>query len=330
MNKEDIDDLIIRFLSDQTTSEEAGWLYGWRKEAADNETYFRNIEEIWFSSLAKDAQKLFTRKDTDEAYRQFCRKTKPHRHYSLHGLIKYVAAAAVALLMMLGTYKAGESRMLAEEHMVRIEAPTGSKTNVTLPDGTKVWLNAGSYISYTPQFGIKEREVSLCGEAYFDVAHNKEVPFLVKSETMQVKVLGTKFDFRDYPSDKNAMVTLSEGKVNLTNLLSEGDSFIMLPSDQVILNKVEKSIQKRKIASRDAIRWTENSLYFDEEPLRDVLNALERSYNVEIALQNEALDTLKFYGSFKVDEQTIGDVMEILSTTQKMKYHIEGRKVTIN
>lgn len=330
MKKEDIDDVIIRFLSEQATLEEAEWLSGWRREAADNEAYFRSIEEIWFSSLAKDAQKLFTRKDADDAYRKFSRKTGMRRIYSLDYIIKYVAAVAVILLMMFWTYKTGENKHLNEEHIVRIEAPAGSKTNVTLPDGTKVWLNAGSYLSYPPQFGVKEREVSICGEAYFEVARNEKVPFRVKSKTIQVKVLGTKFDFRDYPSDKNAVVTLSEGKVNFTNLLSEADSFIMLPSDQVILNKVEKNIQRRKIVSKEAIRWTENCLYFDEEPLRDVLNALERSYNVDIVLQTGCLDTLKFYGSFKTDEQTIGEVMEILSTTQKMKYHIEGRKVTIN
>lgn len=330
MNKEDIDDLIIRFLSDQATTEEVDFLSGWRKEATDNETYFRNIEEIWFSSLAKDAQKLFTRTDVNEAYQQFCRNTKSNRYFSLRSLIKYAAAVAVVLLMMFGTYKVGENRLFIEEQFVRIEAPSGAKTNVTLPDGTKVCLNAGSYISYSPRFGIKEREVNICGEAYFDVARNENVPFLVKSETMQVKVLGTKFDFRDYPSDENAMVTLSEGKVNFTNLLAEGDSFIMLPSDQVILNKEEKSVLKKRVISQEVIQWKENRLHFDEEPMRDVLNAIERSYNVDIVLQTNSLDTLKFYGSFKTDEQTIDDVMEVLSTTQKMKYNIDGRKVTIN
>lgn len=126
------------------------------------------------------------------------------------------------------------------------------------------------------------------------------------------------------------MVTLSEGKVNFTNLLAEGDSFIMLPSDQVILNKEEKSVLKKRVVSQEAIQWKENCLHFDEEPMRDVLNAIERSYNVDIVLQTNSLDTLKFYGSFKTDEQTIDDVMEVLSTTQKMKYNIEGRKVTIN
>ena len=126
------------------------------------------------------------------------------------------------------------------------------------------------------------------------------------------------------------MVTLSEGKVNFTNLLAEGDSFIMLPSDQVILNKEEKSVLKKRVISQEVIQWKENRLHFDEEPMRDVLNAIERNYNVDIVLQTNSLDTLKFYGSFKTDEQTIDDVMEVLSTTQKMKYNIDGRKVTIN
>ena len=104
----------------------------------------------------------------------------------------------------------------------------------------------------------------------------------------------------------------------------------MKPSDQVILYKADGGLQKRKTVPAEAIRWTENSLSFDEEPLRDVLNALERQYNVEIDLQTDSLDNLMFYGAFKTDEQTIGDVMEILSTTQKMKYHIDGRKITID
>ena len=104
----------------------------------------------------------------------------------------------------------------------------------------------------------------------------------------------------------------------------------MLPSDQVILNKEEKSVLKKRVISQEVIQWKENRLHFDEEPMRDVLNAIERSYNVDIVLQTNSLDTLKFYGSFKTDEQTIDDVMEVLSTTQKMKYNIEGRKVTIN
>lgn len=330
MDKEHIDDLIIRFLSGQTTEEEAASLLAWRREAAENESYFRQMEEVWFSSLSGDVEKQFTDKDADEAYRYFCRMTKAAKVYSMRNVWRYVAAVAVVLLMVFGAYKTGETRLPFSDAAVRIEAPIGAKTKVTLPDGTKVCLNAGSYISYTSRFGMKTREVNVCGEAYFEVAHNEKVPFLVKSESMQVRVLGTKFDFRDYPSDKNAMVTLSEGKVNLVNLLTEGESLIMKPSDQVILDKVEGGLQRRKSVPQETIRWTENSLSFDEEPLRDVLNALERQYNVEIDLRTDSLDNLMFYGVFKTDEQTIGDVMEILSTTQKMKYHIDGRKITID
>ncbi len=330
MDKKHIDDLIIRFFSGQTAEEEAASLLAWRRESCENESYFRKMEEVWFSSLAGNVEKLFTDKDIDEAYRSFCRQSKPAKVYNMRNVWGYVAAVAVVLLMVFGAYKTGEKRLPFSDCAVRIEAPIGAKTKVTLPDGTNVCLNAGSYISYTPQFGLKTREVNVCGEAYFEVAHNEKIPFLVKSENMQVRVLGTKFDFRDYPSDKNAVVTLSEGKVNLTNLQVEGESLIMMPSDQVILDKTSGGLQKRKSVPVEAIRWTENSLSFDEEPLRDVLNALERQYNVEIDLQADSLDNLMFYGAFKTDEQTIGDVMEILSSTQKMKYHIDGRKITIN
>ena len=331
MDKEYIDDLITRYLSGQTTAEETSRLMEWRKREAENETYFRRIEEIWFSSLAGDAWKLFTRADVSDAYRLFCRRTKRAKFYiGLHRTMKYAAAVVLIGAMLLGAYWMGESRQLVDGHIVRIEAPAGSKTQVVLPDGTKVRLNAGSSLCYTPQYGIKEREVRLCGEAYFDVAHNKEVPFLVKSENLQVKVLGTKFDFRDYPTDKHAMVALSEGKVDLSDLRSKGDSFLMLPSDQFVLDKEKRTMQRRKIAPSEVVKWTESKLYFDEEPLPDVLNAIERNYNVHIVLQTHRLDTLKFYGAFDTNEQSIGEVMEILSTTQQLKYHIEGHKVTVN
>lgn len=102
-----------------------------------------------------------------------------------------------------------------------MEAPLGSRTKLTLPDGTLVWLNAGSRITYSQGFGVGNRKIELIGEGYFEVKRNEEVPFLVKTNSLLVKVLGTKFNFRDYPDDAEAIVSLSEGKVALNNLLKK-------------------------------------------------------------------------------------------------------------
>ena len=151
-----------------------------------------------------------------------------------------------------------------------MEAPLGSRTKLTLPDGTLVWLNAGSRITYSQGFGVGNRKIELIGEGYFEVKRNEEVPFLVKTNSLLVKVLGTKFNFRNYPEDEEVVVNLLEGSVALHNGIKTMQDIYLNPEEKVILNKATGEMIKHRAAVRNSMVWTKDELFFDEELLKDI------------------------------------------------------------
>lgn len=287
-------------------------------------------EEIWFSSV--DEQEL-AKYDKDAAFAVFQQRVadsegqQPRSRYLRW--LSYAAAVALMIGISYFSFKGGQSTVEASFREIVTEAPQGSRSQMTLPDGTKVWLNAGSKIIYTQGFGLVNRLVSLVGEGYFEVARNEQLPFSVKSENVQVRVLGTKFNFRDYPADAEATVSLSEGSVAMNSLKDVSKDQLLKPGQRATVDKRTGHIRVEEYEVSNAIQWTNGRLIFDGEPLRDIVKNLERSYNVKIKVKDESLYDLHFYGDFIRQEQSLGEVLEALSATGKIKYKLEGRDVTL-
>ena len=210
-----------------------------------------------------------------------------------------------------------------------MEAPLGAKTKLILPDSTLVWLNAGSKIVYSQGFGVKDRHLRLNGEAYFEVRKNEKLPFDVMTKELNVKVLGTKFNFRNYDEDEEVTVNLLEGKVQLENYVKKMGINYLSPSEKVTLNKLTGEMIISRAEVKNAKEWTNDGLFFDEMPLSDIVKELNRSYNVKIHIANDSLKTFRFYGNFVRREQNIQEVLEALASTEKMQYKIEERNITI-
>lgn len=238
------------------------------------------------------------------------------------------AAAMVIVVFLCVTiaFQTGKSVIQNQLTQITIEAPYGSKTKLYLPDGTLVWLNAGSKMSYAQNFGINERTLSLTGEAYFEVIKNKKIPFKVHTNELDVKVLGTKFNFRNYEDDLEAKVCLLEGKVALNTKQKET---ILHPDQQALLDKKTGKLLISKTKAAYSAEWTNDRLYFDEALLPDIAKELERSYNIKITIADDALNSVRFYGNFRRREQNIQEIMEILSSTEKMNYTINGKNIVI-
>ena len=207
---------------------------------------------------------------------------------------------------------------------ISIEAPYGSKTKLYLPDGTLVWLNAGSKMSYAQDFGINERALNLTGEAYFEVTKNKHIPFKVHTDELDVKVLGTKFNFRNYQDDLK--VCLLEGKVALS---AQQKETILHPDQQALLDKKTGKLLISSTKAAYSAEWTNDRLYFDEVLLSDIIKELERSYDVKITVADDTLNTIRFYGNFRKREQSIQEIMNVLSSTDKMTYTMNGKNIVI-
>lgn len=329
----DIDELISTYLSEGLGPEELTDLENWLKASPDNQQHFQRMREIWFSSIGVNEEKRYNK---EAAFSRFIAKTgniqeKQHtaKRHSLHKYFYGAAAVALLCIISFASYWSGSEQVKKQFAKMVIEAPLGSKTKLYLPDGTLVWLNAGSTISYSQGFGVEERKLTLSGEGYFEVTHNKQLPFEITTKELQLRVLGTKFNFRNYPDDEEVTVNLLEGKVSLINHLKNNDLCYLESDQKAILNKKDGKLKVSSSEAQYAAEWTNGFLFFDEELLPDIIKELERSYNVKIYIKDESLKTFRFYGNFVRKEQTIQEILDMLASTGKLEYEVNGKEVQL-
>ena len=219
-----------------------------------------------------------------------------------------------------------------ESKMNEVVIPFGNKSQLVLPDGTKVWLNAGSRMAFPSKFSGKKREVFLEGEAYFEVTHNADVPFLVNTSDISIKVLGTKFNVSAYKTDKVAETVLLEGKVTVKDLSSIGfmaKETVLAPNQKASFNKENKSISVNNEADADfAIAWTEGWFKFSQQNLSSVLNKLQRYYNVQFEFDNGFSTSDMITGKLDLKE-SIEQTMVALEDVANIQYRINGDKIRI-
>ena len=329
-----IDELIANYLTEGLDKNALDELKTWIAASAENQQYFIRQREIWFSAVSREAASVY---DKDKAFENFRNRVESQkeiqstsrRGFSLSALWRYAAVVAIIIAVGCISYWQGEVNVKDTFADISVEAPLGSKTKLYLPDGTLVWLNAGSRMTYSQGFGVDNRKVELEGEGYFEVKRNEKIPFFVKTKDLQLQVLGTKFNFRDYPEDHEVVVSLLEGKVGLNNLLREEKEAVLSPDERAVLNKANGLLTVESVTASNASQWTDGYLFFDEELLPDIAKELERSYNVKIHIANDSLKTFRFYGNFVRREQNIQEVLEALASTEKMQYKIEERSITI-
>lgn len=296
-----------------------------------NESGLSNLtdEELWVSSAVADDTQQY---DVDQAFERFRKRTgldqSGRQSYKWYRTWSVAAVAIVLLgLITVTAYWQGSRQIQSNFSDIVVEAPLGSKTKLTLPDGSTVWLNAGSKMIYSQGFGVSDRRLAFQGEGYFEVEKNDEMPFLFQTHDVNVTVVGTKFNFRNYPEDEEAVVELLEGKVALENQLKEESVRYLSPNEKMVLHKATGKMDITSAKVKEATLWTENILLFDEDLLPDIVRELERSYHVQIEIENEDLKQTRFYGQFNQLEQNIYDVLDMLSETGKLKYHEEGKVI---
>ena len=238
-----------------------------------------------------------------------------------------------------------------------IYTANGSRTHLSLPDGTKVWLNAGSRIDYGKNYGltcngVALREVQLTGEAFFDVAPDAHKPFIVHTRGIDIRVLGTSFNVKSYPSDKTTEATLIHGSIEVSIRNRPKDKIILKPNEKLVVSN-DDSLMKAPAPRRRQIRpesllviskptyeqhsgaiietsWVDNKLIFQSEGFSELARQMERWYGVTIRFDNPQLAELQFTGSF--EKETVAQAMEALrfSVNDKFNYSIEGNEVTIH
>ncbi|ACU03291.1 FecR family protein [Pedobacter heparinus] len=210
---------------------------------------------------------------------------------------------------------------------VVMSTPRGGTYQITLPDGTRAWLNADTKISFPSQFIGKERKILIInGEVYFEVAKNKEKPFIVESDGQEVTVLGTHFNISAYKDEGAIKTTLLEGSVKVS---SSGQRVVILKPNQQSTVGANAGITVKQVDPEDAIAWKEGYFIFNSENLDEVMRRVSRWYNVQVVFEDESLKHETFIGTISKYEQ-VSKVLNMLARTKVAEFKIEGNTIIIN
>jgi transmembrane sensor len=205
----------------------------------------------------------------------------------------------------------------------------GERTIISMEDGTKIWLNVASSIRYPETFeGKRTREVFLDGEAFFEVARDTNKPFIVSTQEIQIKVLGTSFNVKSYGKEDRIQTTLVEGKVLIESMDEQPKVVTLAPNQMATYHKESRKIVLNNKTDMDALAgWKDGRLIFDNKPLEEIVVALERWYDVEIEVQDQR--SLKCHFSAKIENLSLTEVLELFKASDGIEYTIEGSEVTI-
>ncbi|HEX2395445.1 MAG TPA: FecR family protein [Bacteroidales bacterium] len=234
-----------------------------------------------------------------------------------------------------------------------IKAPYGARSEILLPDGTSVWLNAGSKIKYMSVFNIENREVYLEGEAYFKVAKNKSIPFNVRTGDLNIQAIGTEFNVKSYADEGIIETTLVEGKISIRQTIDrqtsdliylephqkafyykeknqvsvENMKTIQITKPQVIRRKPGVLYIDEKVDPVPIVAWKENRLILKGEELSSLVIKLERKYDVHFMFESEDIRNFRFTGT--LEDETLTQVLDVIKLSAPIEYRLEGKTVRI-
>jgi ferric-dicitrate binding protein FerR (iron transport regulator) len=319
---------IINYLSGEWAECDSHILNDWLNESADNSRLFGQLVDLWESDRMIRLEGNF---DPDKAWAKFEQKidVSATKRFSFQHILRYAAVFLLAFFLGATTYFYIESHSPATGAMVEYTAPYGSKTSLKMADGTLVWLNVGTVLKYGQNFGIKDRKVELSGEAYFEVAKNKKLPFCVNAKGISVTALGTKFNVKAYPEEKTVETILLEGSVKLNQSQSSEKSKIVLqPNQKAIFNLNENSFTTTAIDDVSDVSWTTNKWVIKNIRLGEFTKLLERRYNIDFTFSDERIKEYVFGGTIK--DETIEQLLTAISYSAPVKYSIVNNHVTLS
>ena len=316
----DIDKLIASYLSNELDEKSFSELKRWSMESETNRIYVRDQLEIWFSSGVLSDKTFFNKNEAFDLFKQRVAeagRNKRLRRFSWK-VIYRVAAVVLLLLLPLATYWQGKEVVKHNFADMVVEAPLGARTKLYLPDGTLVWLNAGSKIVYSQGFGVDDRNLSLEGEGYFEVTKNAQKPFEVQVGDASIKVLGTIFNVEAIEDDEYITATLIKGSIRFE---SPKQQVILSPNQQL---RFEKSTQQIDVSSVDTdleIAWKNDLLKYKSISFVSLLKDLEKRYNVKFTILNKKLTdpAVTLSGTF-TQEQSLEQILQVINKSLPIKW----------
>ncbi|HZI68066.1 MAG TPA: FecR domain-containing protein [Hanamia sp.] len=357
MDESEIWNLMAKKMAGEATGEELSKLEAVFKANPDMEYAFSIINGITNPSLhepafSREEDKLLEKKLSEIDQTLSSKKTKARvitfrkSFWAAASLLLIVGCSFLYYFLTKTNNTVKTVAVMPKDHKAFV---ADSPTTITLQDGSKVWLNSGSTLNCAPDFGKKYREVKLSGEAYFEVTHNAEKPFIVEAGSfMKVKVLGTTFNVKAYPDDPYIEASLITGKITI-NLDDESRAPIILKPHEKATFWVKDSVKSETAVQKkikipvswqinsikpnpvdqhiSELSWMRGELAFNDIPFEELAYDLERAYHISIEFKNEQLKDYHLTGVFK--GENLNEVLQALQVTTPFKYEIAGQKVSI-
>ena len=318
--KEDIPwKLLEKYFSRIASSREALQVIKWKKEYNENSIIFDQLENYFkeTESLPIDFQPK-----TSIAFEKVSSKigigSEPIQKFKILPVLLQIAAVLLiffGIALLFNQYK----RKQAENIFVAQFTSDSIKKEITLPDSSHVWLNSGSTIKYPQKFG-STREVFLTGEAYFEIAHNAEHPFIVRAGKTQTKVLGTKFNLKLNKRDSKVILTLIEGKTSFS--VANNDELILTPGKQAVFdNKIQK-LSMTETNNPNFLSWKTNEFYFDNIKLNEVFKTLADVYHFKYKFESEHAKNLKLTAKF--NKRPLDEIVKTIAISSNLSVTLQN------
>lgn len=379
MSADRIWELIGRKLSNEASAEELQELDHLLRTHADLHFSVQTITDLWQqdnnTTAADETQAAFDQhlqrmeqkgislnKELHEPVSEASWQLENPRRKSRRTFRIWTMSVAALLLMAAWWYfvfspgstgSIGSEPIAASVKAGEISTQYGSRTTQKLPDGSRVWLNAGSKLTFGENFGDNIREVTLTGEAFFDVVKNPAKPFVIHTSTIDVKVLGTQFNVKSYPSDKTTETSLIRGSVEVIVKTRPNEKYVLKPNEKLVVLNDQQPVKAAsgnyggagRLLNRDnliAIKnltyqqgdtsdiesaWIRNKLSVKNMPFVEMAKIMERWYDVRFEFRNQKLEALWITGSF--DNETLTQALEALQFSFAFKYEINDKTVIV-
>lgn len=326
--------LVSRYFSNEASEEDKEALATLLAESEARQQQWENAKQQWKATpklpkhdrtrakqlLLKGMAKSRQRDEVRDFERTLSRK---------RGTGQWLRWGAACLLVSLSVFVYIRFEKIASENMPllsinKIEVPQGNVQKILLPDGTKVWLNAGSTLEYPEPF--LARNVQLTGEGFFEVIRNEALPFTVKTKDLQVRVLGTSFNVKQYQQEA-AAVEVSSGSVRVSLEKDSLESTVLSPAEGVVLDTAHHKLIKSSLDLNRLAAWREGKLIFEDQPLQEIIPTLERWYQVQIVLSDESIGDRRFSGTFQ--QERLQNILQIMHHAICIDFEIDQPHVTL-
>jgi transmembrane sensor len=306
-----------------------------------------------FSGIYDKIIEEIDRKDSEEAELKLFRRKSLYKR-----ILAFSSAAAAVFVFAFFIGRLSERNVVSDlkisAAMSEVRAPYGSRSEIKLPDGTQVILNAGSVVTYRNDYNSTNRQISLTGEAYFKVARNENIPFIVNAGSVSIKALGTEFNVKAYADENIIETTLITGKINITceGTGNSDQAVELVPNQKAIFIRDEQGFILEDLRESDSTRiepvrsvisniliapqvntdqvvaWTEGKLILRGESLDKLCVELERKYNVAIVFLDDEIKKFRFTGVLL--DETLEQVLNVIGLTAPIRYSLDGKTVYLN